>query len=150
MEVRDNDLFRARKTGLSLLVLAFLGAAVLNSLSLLGILAGERTEGIRSLLTLALPWLGPALLLIQLPFHPRLGSGSHNMPWAARAGELLLGLALLGLFWFLRRFGPDFSGAGDWLHEGVFAPLLLSAGSISLYEGIMLIQNCLCDLLLKG
>lgn len=150
MKAKDNRLFRARKAGLSLQLLLTLAAIALNSLELLGIAdLGETGALARRLLRLALPWAAPALLPIQLLIHHNLTNGSHNMPWLARIWQLLLGLALLGLWWWLGQVRLDLSGAEEWLLAGVYDPVLRSAPAIALYDGIQRLQNVLCDMLLK-
>lgn len=145
---KDNDLFRARRHGLTLQLLMTVVTMLLNSLALLGILElSDQVEFLRRFLRLILPWAAPFLLPFQLLIHRDLFSGSHTMPWLLRLGQLAAGLALLLFWWWLGRQGMDFSGAGDWLRAGIFDPIVRSARGICLYEGVMLLQDLVFDMI---
>lgn len=146
---RDNDLFTARRHGLTLQLLMTLVTMLLNSLTLLGILElSGGVEVLRRFLRLILPWAAPFLFPFQLLIHRDLiGSGSHTMPWLLRLGQTVLALGLLLFWWWLGRQGMDFSGAGDWLRAGIFDPIVRSARGVALYEGVMLLQDVIFDMI---
>ena len=146
---RDNDLFYSRRHGLTLQLLMTIVTMLLNSLALLGILElSDSVEFLRRFLRLVLPWAAPFLLPFQLLIHRDLiGSGSHDMPWLLRLGQTAAALGLLLFWWWLGRQGMDFSGAGDWLRAGIFDPIVRSARGICLYEGVMLLQDVVFDMI---
>ena len=97
---RDNDLFTARRHGLTLQLLMTLVTMLLNSLTLLGILElSGGVEVLRRFLRLILPWAAPFLFPFQL------------------------------------------------LIAGIFDPIVRSARGVALYEGVMLLQDVIFDMI---